>query len=161
MTRLLLPLTFLAALPLAACGEGACAPEALDEGVPLLGEVELGEYRNGDFWNFADDGQASLILGRQGSWMVRLQMRIPNDLPATSCYELDITPNIEGEPPGRTILVRGAALRPGQNPPGFELVLGPAADSFADLQMDLDVVLRTPSYAVAGAVEDIYLRTSP
>lgn len=97
--RWTLRLGFSLAAAFAGCADGDPCEFAPDAATAVVTPIEMGERdAAGTYGAFADGGEADLVLGSQGAYMVVVEVRLAPQLTEEECLRFRLVPTIDGRP---------------------------------------------------------------
>lgn len=155
MTHLLrTSIAIVLALSLMACQRsGFCPTEEPETDARAL---TLGERPSGSFVPLMEGGDASLVLGPQGGWMVVLEAELEDPIPEGECYLLEVYPWLDGDLLS-PIVVRDPAVAPDQDRVSAQVLLGFDRELLEGHTLSLLADLRTRTWSAEGEVNDLRL----
>ena len=153
----------IAAVVCVAVGCGAPSPrceQPEDGSVPRLEDtLKLGERDGSVFVPFAGDGEATLVLGTQGGWMVLLSCELPRPLGPRECYTIEVGAELDAERLA-PLTLRGLGPDADGSVPPVRVLLGFDEERLIGRALSLRVRVTTSTWVADGEVRDVLLRAS-
>lgn len=143
------------------CGEPSPRCEPPEDGSVRMpeGMLELGERDGSVFLPFADDGEATLVLGTQGGWMVLLSCELPRPLGPRECYTIEVGAELDAERLA-PLTLRGFGPDADGSVPPVRVLLGFDEERLIGRALSLRVRVTTSTWVADGEVRDVLLRAS-